>query len=206
MKKCTNVHQVFCYLCCSLLALVSLRCQSQSDTVEILGKYLHEKNSICRFSVLKVLQGTTQEDTISVQFNGESPILAEEYTVLTVQKSPNENVYHFPENNSEKHMTKAIVFVADFNTWEACEMGTKNCKPFYVQRKEQGDRVFFIAPCGGTETAASFSGISETFSSLKTPCPPVFELTNLPDGKYVSSIQSCGLGGSVDVYLKTVNK
>lgn len=34
-------------------------------------------------------------------------------------------------------------------------------------------------------------------------CPPIFDLTNLTDGKYYTYMLACGLGGQVEINLKT---
>ena len=67
-------------------------------------------------------------------------------------------------------------------------------------------------PCGGTATTLTLSfkqGIpkgneiiqSETISHLG--CPPVFEFTHLKDGKYFAYMLACGLGGQIEINLKT---
>ena len=65
-------------------------------------------------------------------------------------------------------------------------------------------------PYGGTATTVTLTGqgqekpIHQVVISHKD-CPPTFDLTGLPDGKYGAKMLACGLGGRITLYLKTKN-
>jgi len=69
-------------------------------------------------------------------------------------------------------------------------------------------------PYGGTETTVTISkeqGIPKENDIiyqkkiLFLECPPVFDLTNLTDGKYYIYMLACGLGGQIEINLITEN-
>jgi hypothetical protein len=74
------------------------------------------------------------------------------------------------------------------------------------------DNWFLIMPCGGKATTVTLSkskGIpneNETIQKYETinfECPPIFDLTDLIDRKYFAYMLSCGLGGQIEINLKT---
>ncbi len=89
---------------------------------------------------------------------------------------------------------------------EACEMGKEDCKPFTIERSKD-QIVMLVLPCGGTQTHASLSGsgLEEalTLDIFHDDCPPKFNLTDLPDGKYSIYMTSCHVGGYCSFSLQT---
>ena len=66
-------------------------------------------------------------------------------------------------------------------------------------------------PCGGTSTSVTLTASGQSNPIQKTDvrnfeCPPVFELTNLSDGKYFANMLACGLGGSIEINITTEKK
>ncbi len=99
--------------------------------------------------------------------------------------------------------------------WKGCETGKSECKPLELVRASKSEKRYLILPCGGTETAVYLSGkdaVSKQNTILQeqkishSQCPPIFELTNLNDGKYYAYMLSCGLGGQIEINLKTNTK
>ena len=102
-----------------------------------------------------------------------------------------------------------IEFKVSFEHWEQCEVGG-NCPTLVVKRKNIKDSVVFIMPCGGSYTTVELhnndaigNGVIQKINIGFLECPPIFDLTNLPDGNYVASMFACGLGGSVSFVLVT---
>lgn len=91
--------------------------------------------------------------------------------------------------------------------WEACETGG-NCPPLVFKRLKQQATVYLKVPCGGTITEVTLSraGELEPIQHLHLTvdkCPPVFDLSALPDGNYSLYMLACGLGGGVSFQLQT---
>ena len=102
------------------------------------------------------------------------------------------------------------VEVVDFEYWEGCETGEGECKPLVFTRQKYGEKWFLQTPCGGTLTDVSLSMVKGNNIILVQEinigfkdCPPIFELTHLEDGKYYSYMYGCGLGGQIEINLKT---
>ena len=98
------------------------------------------------------------------------------------------------------------VFKVDSEYWEGCETGKGDCKPLKVIRKSSKDSVLFIMPCGGTETSVTLYSkdkLLQTVHIFHDQCPPKFDLTGLPDGRYSASMLACGLGGTIQFDLIT---
>ncbi len=112
--------------------------------------------------------------------------------------------------NGQGNTPDKIVVVADAKNWEACEKGTIDlgCKPVIIERKAKEDTVLFVMPCAGTNTTVMLTEVRgqeliKTLTVNVEECPPVFELTGLPNGHYSAQMFGCGLGGRIEVFLKT---
>ena len=97
--------------------------------------------------------------------------------------------------------------------WEACETGIGDCEPLELTRNSSDEKWLLVLPCGGTSTDVTLSkekgfpkmdAIIQRISITYEECPPVFELTHLPDGKYYAYMFGCGLGGQIEVVLTTL--
>ena len=64
-------------------------------------------------------------------------------------------------------------------------------------------------PYSGTETSITVSSSDKCFLQTQNifhdNCPPFLNLTDLKDGKYIANMLGCGLGGSVEFNLKTID-
>jgi hypothetical protein len=63
-------------------------------------------------------------------------------------------------------------------------------------------------PCGGTATTVTLTSTGQTNPIQKTSighseCPPIFDLTQLTEGKYFANMLACGLGGQIEINLTT---
>lgn len=101
-----------------------------------------------------------------------------------------------------------IVVTADAKNWEACEKGIAECEHVVIERKAREDTVLFVMPCAGTITTVMLTKVGEQevlerLTVNRTECPPVFELTGLPNGHYSAQMFGCGLGGKIEIFLKT---
>ena len=104
-----------------------------------------------------------------------------------------------------------IEFTVDREYWEACETGLGDCAPLTLRRDSKQDSVLLVMPCGGTTTTVVLSGPGlekpiQKVTVSSNDCPPSFDLTGLPDGKYEAYMKACGLGGGISFYLKTKNE
>lgn len=99
-----------------------------------------------------------------------------------------------------------------FAQWEAFEKGLNTCKSFIFYRDPAATKWLLEVPCGGTQTSVSLFKKSPTGKMTKAiqklsithqQCPPVFDLTKLPDGEYGAVMIACGLGGAIEFSLKT---
>lgn len=109
----------------------------------------------------------------------------------------------------------SIVSTIEFDYWKACETGEKECKPLTFSRTFKAEKWVLVLPCGGTNTSVYLSQVEgipneediiQRMDVSYSECPPVFELTNLADGKYYAYILACGLGGQVEINLETNRK
>ncbi|WP_420571577.1 hypothetical protein [Kordia sp.] len=207
---------------------------STENEIKVLAELIVDeggsKVQISKYKVLKTIKGKVTNDTIRVGYYFYNELKSKPKTsILTLRayngNLKNEDYYIFPEYNPSKGIEKAQIATVRREYWEACETGKEICKPLEFLRASKGDKWFLILPCGGTETKAYFSekkDFSKFFSKkektseekiifLETEvfhaqCPPVFELTNLEDGKYFAYMMSCGLGGGIEINLKTKAK
>lgn len=112
----------------------------------------------------------------------------------------------------QKEIEKAKISKVEFDYWESCEKGEKECKPIEFIRSSVKEKWFLKMPCGGTMTTVTlskemgFTTEDKVIQKVIVPsadCPPMFELTDLEDGKYYAYMLGCGLGGQIEINLKT---
>ena len=198
--------------------------QENKETIKVIAKFIssEQRGKICiaEYQVIKSVKGILTNDTIKVGYyfyseyqNSPDTVLLNltTYTWDTTVK----DYYIFPHYDAKKGIEKVKISKVDFEYWEGCETGKGECNPLTFTRSSKNENWFLIMPCGGTGTSVTLSKqkgiIPENEVILKTEisyseCPPVFNLTNLTDGKYYAYMLSCGLGGQIEVNLKTRNK
>lgn len=200
-----------------ILIIVSHSCLGQNapDTLRVLALQVESgegsKIHIAKYNVLKVLEGVLNVSTISVGYaddkginHGSEPVLL---TLLKYEgKTSIKNYYHYPNYNALEGAEKINVLKIDRDYWEACETGAEACEPLIFYSDSRLKKTFLLLPCGGTITDVFLS--KENEASLggtwwAKDCPPMFDLTELGDGKYSASMIACGLGGGVAFSLKT---
>ena len=169
---------------------------------------------IAEYKIIKDFTDTTFADTIKVGYYFYKDNTLQFDTVfLTLTKYEGqtkvENYFICPDYDAKLGIQKAKVNYVDFDYWEGCETGKGECKPLNFTRTKEEKNWFLIMPCGGTETSMTVSSSDNYFLQTQNifhdKCPPFLNLTDLKDGKYFANMLACGLGGSVEFNLKTID-
>lgn len=206
-----------------LAFLTSLSYGQENNTdIQVLAKLITpghgSKIYIARYKVIKVLKGTLSNDTINVGYYFYNDFQNTQDTSLlnlTIYNGITKifDYYIFPDYDAKKGIEKVSISIVDFDYWEGCETGRTKCEPLTFIRGSKGVKWFLIMPCGGTSTTVTLSqqrGIPKENEIIQkceiyhTDCPPTFDLTNLKDGKYYAYMLACGLGGQIEINLKTM--
>ena len=198
--------------------------QAENDTIQVIAKLVTpgqgSKIYIAEYKVIKILKGTVTNDTIKVGYyfykeyqNAPDTALLNLITYTGDTKTT--DYYIFPEYDAKKGIEKVRLSYVDFDYWEGCETGKGKCNPLTFTRNSTDKNWYLIMPCGGTATTVTLSeqqGIPKEKDVIQqeeisyAECPPVFKLTNLKDGKYFAYMLACGLGGQIEINLKTEKK
>lgn len=193
--------------------------QGNNDTIKVIAKLVSSgvgsKVYIAEYEVIKTIKGKVSNDTIKVGYYSYIEYEKVPDTALLTLNSYTGNTkikdyYIFPDYNPNKGLEKVKISTINFDYFESCETG--KCNPLNFTRKSKSENWFLIMPCGGTATTVTLSkqqGIPKEKSIIQkteithSECPPIFDLTNLTDGKYYTYMLACGLGGQVEINLKT---
>lgn len=204
-----------------LNASVINEARENNTAIILIGELITEgegsKIYIAKYKVLKVLEGKVTNDTISVGYYSQfENKIKNRVGLLELKKYKGnteiEDYYIFPDYKPTEIISNVKLSSIDFNYWEGCETGIGECKPLKLIRKNGETKWFLILPCGGISTTVYFSekeGIpSETDVIYKSQvssseCPPIFDLTELKDGKYFAYMLSCNLGGQIEIMIET---
>ena len=198
--------------------------QAENDTIQVIAKLVTpgqgSKIYIAEYKVIKILKGTVTNDTIKVGYyfykeyqNAPDTALLNLITYTGDTKTT--DYYIFPEYDAKKGIEKVRLSYVDFDYWEGCETGKGKCNPLTFTRNSTDKNWYLIMPCGGTATTVTLSeqqGIPKEKDVIQqeeisyAECPPVFKMTNLKDGKYFAYMLACGLGGQIEINLKTEKK
>lgn len=97
---------------------------------------------------------------------------------------------------------------ADFQNWESCETGEGECNKIVLSRFSTDQDVYIEVPSGGTAGTCKLYANKQalpiqTLDSSHDSKSRKFNLSALDDGFYYMSMLSCGLGGTVQIELKT---
>ncbi|MCB9233602.1 MAG: hypothetical protein H6581_18235 [Bacteroidia bacterium] len=201
-----------------ILLLVPMRifAQSATEPIQVIAKLISpgegSKIQIATYEVLKVLSGKVHQDTILVgyYFYLESPNLPDTALLHLVNYTDGPRGYYtFPRYDPAQGIEPVQVSHISFDYWEGLETGKGEGKPLTFTRKNADAKWFLFMPCGGTHTAVYLTPEGEKDHVRATQnqheeCPPVFDLTDLPDGKYTALMIACGLGGPVKINLQTL--
>jgi hypothetical protein len=136
---------------------------------------------------------------------------------LTTYTSVTKTTYYyiFPDYDAKNGIEKVKLSYVDFDYWEGCETGKGECNPLTFTRNSTNGNWYLIMPCGRNTTSVTLSerqripkgnDIIQKEEISHSECPPIFELTNLKDGKYFAYMLACGLGGQIEINLKTEKK
>ena len=205
-----------------ILALVSCgqttKRNSAKTEFKALAKFVSggegSKIYIAKYKIIKDFTDTTFTDTINVGYYFYKDNKQQFDTVLlTLRKYEGqtkiENYFICPDYDAKLGIQKAKVNFIDFKYWEDCETGKGVCNPLNFTRTKEEKNWYLIMPCGGTATSITVSssdkGYSQQQNLFHDKCPPFLELTNLKDGKYFANMMACGLGGSVEFNLRTID-
>jgi hypothetical protein len=114
-----------------------------------------------------------------------------------------------------------VSYMVEFQYMENCEMGKGDCHPIQLTRRSIGDTITVTYPNGGTQTDVYLYVADSAFMKWMNGTPkdrpklllhvgkflgqgnPVFDLTGLPDGKYISHMVSCNVGGFLQLVIQT---
>lgn len=194
--------------------------QTNNDTLQVIAKLISagegNKIRVAEYEVIKVIKGTLSSNTIKVGYYTSNEFQNAPDTALLnlttyTGDAPTSNYYIFPDYDAKKGIEKVKIAFVDFKYWEGCETGEGECKPLTFSRSAQDENWFLFMPCGGSEisvnlTAAGQKDPIQTTNIRYAQCPPVFDLTHLPDGKYYAHMFACGLGGAIEFNLKTTKE
>lgn len=206
-----------------LLCLFVLLCsscsfgQTNTNKIKIIARLLSpgegSKIQIAEYEVLKVLEGTITEQRIKVGYYfykayQDAPDTVLLHLVKYEGQTELDNYYVFRDYDAQKGIEPVKVDYVNFDYWEACETGEGDCNPLHFSRTKSDKNYFLFLPCGGTATTVSLRTIGQEtviqeINVDHSQCPPVFDLSRLPDGKYFATMLSCGLGGQIEFNLKT---
>ncbi len=191
--------------------------QANNDTIKVIAKLVTpgqgSKIHIAEYKVIKVVKGTLTNDTIKVGYyfyneyqNAPDTALLNLTTYTGDTKTT--DYYIFPDYNAKKGIEKVRISFVDFDYWEGCETGKGKCKPLTFTRSSKDENWFLLMPCGGTATTVTLTASGQNTPIQKisighSECPPIFDLTNLTDGKYFAYMLACGLGGQIEINLTT---
>lgn len=191
--------------------------QANNDTIQVIAKLISpgqgSKIYIAEYKVIKVVKGTLTNDTIKVgyYFYNEyenSPDTALLNLTTYTGNTKTTDYYIFPDYDAKKGIEKVKISYVDFDYWEGCETGKGECKPLTFIRGTKDENWFLFMPCGGTATSVTLTASGQNNPIQKTnighsECPPIFDLTDLADGKYFAYMLACGLGGQIEINLTT---
>ncbi len=195
--------------------------QANNDTIQVIAKLVTpgqgSKIYIAKYKIIKVVKGTVSNDTIEVGYYfykeyKNAPDTAFLNLTTYTGDTKTKDYYIFPDYDAEKGIEKVKLTYVDFDYWEGCETGKGECNPLTFTRKSINENWFLIMPCGGTATSVTLSeqqGIPKGNKIIQkeeishSECPPIFELTNLKDGKYFAYMLACGLGGQIEINIRT---
>jgi len=195
--------------------------QAKNDTIKVIAELVTQgqgsKIHIAKYKVIKTIKGKVTNDTIQVGYYFYNEYKnAPDTALLTLTtytgNTKTKDYYIFPNYNAKEGIENVKISFVDFDYWKGCETGKGECKPLNFTRKANNEKWFLILPCGGTATTVTLSkqqGINKGNEIIQkseishSECPPVFELTNLKDGKYYAYMLSCGLGGQIEINIKT---
>jgi hypothetical protein len=188
----------------------------KTDTIKVIAKLLSNEGDskiyINNYKIIKLLEGSLTNDTIDVgYFFYKSYDDGPDTALLTILPytgpSKVKDYYIFPNYDAKSGIEKVKISSVDFDYWEGCETGKGTCKPLIFTRHKK-EKWYLLMPCGGTQTSVTLTSSNKNKPIQKlnithTECPPMFELTNLLDGKYYLNMISCGLGGTVEMNIVT---
>jgi len=195
--------------------------QTNNDTIKVIAKLISpgqgSKIYIAEYKVIKVIKGTLTNDTIKVgyyfynEFQNVPDTALLNLTTFTGDTKTTD-YYIFPDYDAKKGIEKVKISFVDFDYWEGCETGKGDCNPLTFFRSSKEENWFLIMPCGGSFTTVTLSekrSIPKENESIQiceidySNCPPIFDLTYLKDGKYFAYMLACGLGGQIEINIKT---
>lgn len=194
--------------------------QANNDTIQVIAKLISpgqgSKIYIAEYKVIKIVKGTLTNDTIKVGYyfyneyqNAPDTALLNLTTYTGDTKTT--DYYIFPDYDAKKGIERVKISYVDFDYWEGCETGKGECKPLTFIRSLKDNNWFLFMPCGGTATTVNLTVSGQknpiqTTSIGHSQCPPIFDLTDLADGKYYAYMLACGLGGQIEINLRTENE
>lgn len=163
-----------------------------------------------KYQVLKEVQGKVNTAFVVVAYyfwTATEPLPT--YAALKLNRYPGaaktENYYLCPGYDAKSGIQPVQVSEIGVDHWRACETVEGPCEKLTFTRDPAFEHWVLKLPCGGTHTAVWLrgEGIEQKFEGDWSQCPPVFDLSTLPDGEYSCSMVACGLGGTVFFQLES---
>jgi hypothetical protein len=207
------------FLCLFALTLSSCSVgQTNTNNTKVIARLISPREGskiyIAEYEVLKVLEGSVAEQRINVGYSFYKAYENAPDTVLFQLVKYNgqtelDNYYIFRDYDAQKGMEPVKIDYVNVDYWEGCETGEGDCQPLHFFRTKSDKNYFLFLPCGGTATTVILSAVGQEaaiqeISVDHSQCPPVLDLSQLPDGKYFANMLSCGLGGRIEFNLKTI--
>ncbi len=193
--------------------------QEKNDTIQVIAKIVYpgigSKIHIAKFQVIKTIQGHVSSDTIKVGYyfyNAPDKLNFPDTALLNLTTytggTATEDYYIFQNYDAKNNVEPAKISTVDFDYWEGCETGEGACIPLRFTRSLKDVRWFLFMPCGGTQTDVTFSEAAENGLEMELhiyseDCPPAFDISEAPDGKYYAYMLGCALGGQIEINLET---
>lgn len=195
--------------------------QANNDNIQVIAKLITpgqgSKIHIAKYEVIKVIKSVVTNDTIDVGYyfykeHQNMPVTALLNLTTYTGDTKTSDYYIFPDYDAQNGIEKVKLSFVEFDYWERCETGKGECNPLTITRCSANEKWYLIMPCGGTATTVTLSAqqgipkgndIIQTEAISHSECPPIFELTNLKDGKYFAYMLACGLGGQIGINITT---
>jgi hypothetical protein len=207
-----------------LLFTFFVKGQEKNDTIRVIAQLISpgigSKIYIADYKVIKLVKGFLTNDTIEVGYyfykeykNAPDTALLN----LTTYTGPSKtkDYYIFPEYDAKKGIEKVKISKVDLDYWKECEKGKGDCKPLTLTRSSSNNKWFLFMPCNVRTTNVTLSKhsgipqqneIIQKNETIHSECPPIFDLTNLSDGKYFVYILAGKSGRQIEINLKTDNE
>ena len=167
-----------------------------------------DKMCIAKYTILKNVQGSASNTVIEIGCQPDKRLdNSPETALLTIIPTKLKDYYIFPDYDESKGIENAKFDSVDRAYLEACETGSGPCKALSFSRNSDQKQWFLMVPCGGTYTSVKLTDANgkriREINAKYGECPPMLDLSTVPDGKYYVTIVSAALNGKIEINLTT---